>query len=292
RVTVAAVQPGEHTAADDRFPFERFHPGSYELAAVDVIADLTPLTEQAAARGARVVVWPEAMAYLDPTRVEPARTRLISLAQRTRTAIVVPYFVRAERQGAAVVVSPAGAISRALPKQRPSWFWNEDAGNRVAPRPVEAAGISIGTLLGVDNQDTSVARRLADAGAELIVSATHDWRELAEPQRAYSRIAAAATGTPLARADWRYGSAVIDADGTDVAAPGIEKARRVVVAEVHTRSGSTPYMAIGDVIGWLCVAVAAPLWLAALATGLRRRARAGTARPAPPQAPAASPPRR
>ena len=64
RVTVAAVQPGEHTAADDRFPFERFHPGSYELAAGDVIADLTPLTAKAAARGARVVVWPEAMAYL------------------------------------------------------------------------------------------------------------------------------------------------------------------------------------------------------------------------------------
>ena len=245
-----------------------------------MIAALTPLTEEAAERGAQVVAWPEAVAFVDPTRMPLARGLLIRLAQRLGVAIVVPYFIRTERQGEAVVVSPEGEISAPRPKQRPRWFWDEDGGNRVAPRPVEAAGVSIGTLLGVDNQDTAVARRLADAGAEVLVSSTHDWRDLSVLQRAYSRIAAAATGAPVVRADWRYGSAVIDADGTDAAAPGTEKSPRVVVAEVRTRSGSTPYTAIGDVVGWLCAAVSLALWLAVPVTRLRRRARRRPARPA------------
>ena len=286
-VTVAAVQPGEHTAEDDKFPFERFERDTYDLAALDVIADLTPLTEEAAQRGARVIAWPEAIAFVDPTRLPLARGRLIRLAQRTGAAIVVPYFIRAERQGEAVVVSPTGEISSPLPKQRPRWFWDEDGGNRVAPRPVEAAGIKIGTLLGVDNQDPAVARRLADAGAELLVSSTHDWRELSVLQRAYSRITAAATGTPVARADWRYGSAVIDADGTDAAAPDTARARRIVVAEVRARSGSTPYTEIGDLFGWLCAAVAAATWLAVPLARLRRRAGGRPVRPEPPPAPPA-----
>jgi apolipoprotein N-acyltransferase len=287
-VTVAAVQPGEHSAADDVFPFQRFAPGSYELAASDVIADLTPLTEEAAARGAEVVAWPEAMAYVDPTQVPAARAELLELARRTGAAIVVPYFIRADRQGEAVVVSPAGEISEPLPKQRPRWFWDEDGGNRVAPRTVDVAGITIGTLLGVDNEDLSVARRLADAGADLLVSSTHDWRELAVMQRAFSHVAAAAIGIPVVRADWRYGSAVIDADGTDAAAPSTAKSRRVVVADVRVRSGSTPYMVLGDTVGWLCAAVGLVLWLIALTRSARRRA----PRPLPQQAPTASQPRR
>ena len=278
-VTVAAVQPGEHTAADDRFPFERFHPGTYEVAVMDVIADLTPLTEQAADRGARVIAWPEAMSYVDPTRVPPARAELIGLARSTGAAIVVPYFIRAERQGEAVVVSPTGAISPPLPKQRPSWFWDEDSGNRLDPRPVEAAGVSIGTLLGVDNGDPAVAQELADAGAELLVSSTHDWRELAVQQRAFSRVAAAALGTPVLRADWRYGSAVIDADGTDAAAPSTARSRRIVVADVRTRSGSTPYSVVGEWPGWVFVALTVALWIAG------RRAAPRARRPARPASP-------
>ena len=286
-VTVAAIQPGEHTAEDEAFPFARFERDTYDLAALDVIADLSPLTEDAAERGAQVIAWPEAIAFVDPTKLPLARGRLTRLAERIHAAIVVPYFIRDKRQGEAVIVSPEGEISARLPKQRPRWFWDEDGGNRVAPRPVEAAGISIGTLLGVDNQDLAVARRLADAGAEVLVSSTHDWRDLSVLQRAYSRLAAAATGTPVVRADWRYGSAVIDADGSDAAAPSTEKTRRVVVADVHTRGGSTPYSAVGDIVGWLCAAVSLGVWVWVPLARLRRRARTRPARPARTQAPPA-----
>lgn len=291
-VTVAAVQPGHDTAEDDHPPFRRFEPGSYALAATDVIAYLTPPTEQAAARGAELVAWPEAIAYVDPTQVEPARSQLTRLARRTGTTIVAPFFIRERRQGAAVVVSPDGEISEPLPKQRPKWYWDEDGGNRVDPRPVHVGGIGIGTLLGVDNQDPSVARRLAEAGADVLVSSTHDWRALATPQRAFARIAAAATGLPLVRADWRYGSGIVDHDGTDVAMPGTERAPRVVVGDVRAGSGSTPYVAAGDAFGWLCLAIAIPLWLAVPLVAIRRRARRPPAPPEQPPTPPASPPRR
>ncbi|HEU6443502.1 MAG TPA: hypothetical protein VFL61_00435 [Gaiellaceae bacterium] len=81
--------------------------------------------------------------------------------------------------------------------------------------------------LGVDNQDAGNVRGLAGRGATLQASATHDWPELATQQRALSRINAAAVRLPLVRSDWRYGSAVFDAQGRILADAGNERSHTV-----------------------------------------------------------------
>jgi apolipoprotein N-acyltransferase len=288
--TVAAVQPGYDTAEFERPVLRNFRPGSYDLAALDLIADLAPLTHAAARRGASLVVWPEATLWVDPRRGVGIRRALKRLARESRATIVVPYFLPGPDHGATVAVDPDGSFTATQPKQRPMWFWGEDGGNSRPPRPVSTAAGAIGTTLGVDNQDPRSARLLSNHGAELVTSSTHDWKQLAPLQVALAGLHTLESHVPLVRADWRFGSVVIDRDGTTVADAGRSKRRTIVVASVSMGSGSTPYSQIGDLLGWVSAAVALALCCAGTATRLRRRAFASRAAGPQPHRPVPSSP--
>ena len=255
-INVAAVQPGYDTSEEDRPELRYFHHDTYDLAALDTIDDLGPLTRRAAAQGASLVIWPEASLYVDPRREPEVRKRLVSLARRAGASILVPFFNRDERRSAALAVLPTrrdGALTRSQPKQHPMWFLGERANEHPA-RPLEIDGTPVGTMLGVDTQDPAVAASLAGHGAELLTSSTHDWAELTPTHRAMAQLAAVATGVPVVRADWRYGSAVYAPSGEMVAGAGDELRRTVVVAEVPLVAEPKPYAGIGDLFGWLAVA--------------------------------------
>ncbi len=266
RIRVAAIQPGYDTAEFD-LPVNHFLRSRFrdlERASVDLVRDLAPLTREAAERGAGLAVWPEATLWVDPATNERIRQLLRNVAADTGLVLVVPYFLRGPDHGAAVLVLPDGTITRSQPKQRPMWFLGERGGNRSSPRPVDAHTIRVGTLLGVDNQDPAWPRNLAARGAGLLTSSTHDWAALADQQVALSRLHAVALRVPFVRADWRYGSAIVGADGATLASAGFEKRRTVLVADVVTGSQATLYTRVGDIFGWLCVAALAPLGLLAL----------------------------
>lgn len=266
-LTVAAIQPGYDTAEEGRPELRFFEPGSYGRAAVDTIADLAPLTHAAAARGADVVVWPEAAIWVHPARSPLAGPPLRRLARESGAAIVVPYFLQPLRRSAAIVFRPDGATSGSAPKQRPMWFLGERGWGDSGPpagRPLDTgARVRAGTLLGVDNQAPGLAARLAGRDAGLLASATHDWEQLAAHQRAAAQLHAAAVGVPLVRADWRYGSAIYGAGGEQLADAGEGKRRTVVVAAVDGAASATPYARIGDVVAWVSLAGALLAWLAA-----------------------------
>jgi apolipoprotein N-acyltransferase len=280
-VRVAAVQPGYDTAEEDRRVLRHWEPGSHARAARDVIRDLAPLTARAAASGAQVVVWPEAATYVDPREAPAVRRLLRRTAREAGAAIVVPF--HHYQSGLSAVLSVAsrpGAsgrervrLSAASPKQRPMWFLGEGS-EEAAPRPLPAGGIEVGAMLGVDSQDPGSARELAASGASLLSASTHDWEELARQHRAFERLSTAATGLPLVRADWRYASAVYDADGAELASAGEELRRTIVVARVGLGS-PTPYVRIGDGFGWVALAAAgAALFVA----GVRRLRSAASGR--------------
>jgi apolipoprotein N-acyltransferase len=123
-------------------------------------------------------------------------------------------------------------------------------------------------MLGVDTQDPHVAGLLAGRGARILTSSTHDWSQLAPQHRAFARTAARASGIPLVRADWRYGSAIYDSSGEALADAGTEPRRTVVVAPVERNAAASPYASLGDAVGWGAVA-AALLMIAAGALGDR-----------------------
>ena len=268
RVTVAAVQPGYDTAEFER-PVLRYFGDDYERASLDLVRDLATLTDEALSQGAEVVAWPEATVWTDPLESEEVRRALRDVTGSRAVTLVVPYFLPSRDHGGALVVLPRGGTSEPKPKQRPMWFLGEKGDNRAPPRPARTPLGELGTLLGVDNQDPGLARRLAAAGADLLTSSTHDWAGLAPEQRAFSQLHAAALALPLVRADWRYGSAIYEAGGRRVADAGGEKRRAVVTASVALAGEATPYARVGDVLGWAALAVAAALVLARLARLVR-----------------------
>jgi apolipoprotein N-acyltransferase len=270
-VTVGVVQPGYDTAEEDRPELRYFEPATRDLATLDLIRDLGPLSRRAARAGAEVIVWPEAVLWVKPGTDRRVDAALRRLTLETGTVILATYFDPEEDQGASFAVLPDGRFTADQPKQRPMWFLGEDGGNRHPPAPVPAGPARVGTMLGVDNQDPDVARRLVAAGAELIASAAHDWEQLAVPQQAFASIHARATEAPVARSDWRYGSALFDSDGEVVAAVEDGKRRDVVVAPLHLPEGETPYVKLGDAVGWASLALS--VLAAVSAAVLRRRER-------------------
>jgi apolipoprotein N-acyltransferase len=278
-LAVAAVQPGYDTAEFDLpvLHYLRKRYRNHELATRDLIGDLTPLTRAAAAQGADIVVWPEATAWVDPRATPSTRALLTRLARETGAALVVPYFFRERGEGAAVVVLPDGRITVPQPKQRPMWFVDEHPGPLEPARPVAVGPLTVGTLLGVDNQDPAASRRLVAADADVLTASTHDWQDLAEQQRAFSRLHAVALGVPLVRADWRFGSAVYAPDGSVVADAPPGKRRTVVVATAPSPA-ARPYAWVGDAFGWAALAGALAFALAAVQTPKERRLTAPRAR--------------
>jgi apolipoprotein N-acyltransferase len=266
---VAVVQPGYDTAEDDRPQNRYIEPDAFDLAALDLIRDLSPMTREAVESGAELVVWPEAAIFVDPAAESEVGAALRRLARESGATIVLPYFVRGPDHGAALAILADGTFTAVQPKQRPMWFLGENGDNRIAPKPVSMGGARVGTLLGVDNQEPGIARSLANRGGELLTSSTHDWQGLADAQRAFAAINAAATGRPLVRADWRYGSAIYAADGERIADAGGGLARTLLVASVNLGEGRTPYTAIGDLLGWLFLALSCLAGLIGLAGGYR-----------------------
>lgn len=273
---VAAVQPGYDTAEYELPALASFRPEIRDLeqTSLDLVDDLAGPTRAAAAQGATLVVWPEATAWVDPRQNPAVRAALAALARSAGTAIVVPYFLDDVDQGHTVAVRADGTFSTAQPKLRPMWFLGEKGVPDRAARPLSAGPVTVGVMLGVDNQDTLPARSLVVAGATLITSSTHDWAQLAPHQRAFSRLHAAALGAPLVRSDWRYGSAIVDRDGDLVASAGARKRRTVLVADVRPSGGPTPYTTVGDAFGWAAAAVA----LGGIAGGLAQERRDGARR--------------
>lgn len=270
RVTVAVVQPGYDTSEWDHPAARYFDPARRDVvrASLDVVEDLGRLTRTAAERGVRIVAWPEAVVWIDPIGTRPVRRELVALAAEMETTVLVPHFRPALRKNAAIGVHANGSLGLPQPKQRPMWFLGERPRDRPT-EPIPAPAADVGVLLGVDNQEARSARTLARRGATVLVSSTHDWRELAEQQRALSRLNAAAVRLPLARADWRYGSLIVDARGRTLADAGHGRSRAVLVAEVDARPSDAPYTRIGDILGWIALAVALGVSLAAMAA--RRR---------------------
>jgi apolipoprotein N-acyltransferase len=270
-IAVAAVQPGYDTSEEETEPrlLRHWYSGEFNLAARDLFRDLGGLTRRAARDGAEIVVWPEAVTFVDLEDRRGARGALRRIASDSGVTIVAPYFDHASQSSAAIAASPRGALTSPRPKQRPMWFLGERAAG-TEPRTLPAARRDLGTLLGVDVQDPNLPRALSHAGAEIVTSSTHDWPQLATQHRALAALGAKASGVPIVRADWRYGSAIYDRHGEVVADAGQGRTRTVLVAEV--RAGSpTPYARLGDAIGWIALAAAAIAWLAAAAARVTTR---------------------
>lgn len=255
---VAAIQPGLPR------PLKRDDPPE---ARSRMLERLTEQTREAAARGAKIVVWPEAALGFDP-RVTGGG--LESLARETGAYLFVGYAVdtAAGLRNEVTAVAPDGTFLGVYGKNHPVIGYGETSASR-GTYPVYATPLgTLGNIICFDLDFTDTSRRTAKAGARVIAVPSWDWSGAARKHYTQLVFRALETRAVMIKSEQAYDSAVIDPWGRIVARTVSTDARRaVLVADVPLAARPPLAVALGDGVGWLCAIGA--LGLAAM--GLRKK---------------------
>jgi len=282
----------------------------------EILRRYEDLTRQAAARGARLIAWPETAVPGSPDTDPALEARLVALARETGSVLVVGA-VGIEVEGARVryfdsayAYSGRGRIAERYDKAKlvpfgeyvplQAWLGRifRALARGIAPERVTAGpaprsrllvddglppgGVTVGTPICYELVFPGVVRGFAADGAELLVAITNDawYGRTGAPYQflAITALRAAENRVWTARAANTGVSAIIDATGrVRQQTPIFETG--VLVADVPLRSRGvppTPYARFGDVFAGACAAVV----LAAGLLGLRRGEPAGRRRTA------------
>ena len=235
---------------------------------------LSQQTREAARRGARVIVWPEAALGSDPQVAFPVE--LAALARETSAYLVVGYGFPTPtgNRNEAVTIDPTGAFVSRYGKNHPVLFMGGTSVSRGTYPTTATAFGTIGTIICYDMDFTDTARRIARAGARIIAVPSADWPAIATTHYIHSVFRALETGAAVAKSEYSLDSAIVDGFGRIVASaitPAGSSA--VLVADVQLRPDTPLATRFGDWCGWLCVAVLAASFLLRLAARAGRRER-------------------
>jgi apolipoprotein N-acyltransferase len=265
-VRVAAVQVGGDLGDFPEF-YGRWSRRDWPGMAKAVLDDLEPLTREAAAQGAKLVVWPEASLWVDPQEHPETKARLVRLVQETGIYLVSAYFILPEEgnlgwwlgfvpgmRNEATVISPDGEFLGIYGQDHPIIFTGEAfITERTYPTYQTPFG-TLATIICYDNAFTDTTRRLVRKGAQLVAHPTHDWQPIVVFDPLHDIFRAVENRVSIVKADWRYGSAIIDPYGRVLAAsPTDRRTKMVLMADVPVPSSSgTLYTRTGDWFGVLC----------------------------------------
>jgi apolipoprotein N-acyltransferase len=247
------------------------------------------LSRDAAARGARLVVWPESAVpgYFDRSPALAAELRGFVRSHATYLLFgnddVEDDGVEGRRfYVGAKMLTPEGDLALRYHKMRLVPFGEYvplrpllSLGGRVAPKLVrqvadftpgeraavgEADGARLGVTICYEAIFPDLVRRFAENGAELLVNVTNDaWygRTSAPYQHfAMAKLRAVEAGRYLLRAANTGITAVVDPRGRVVARSELFE-RTVIVEDVSLLAGDTFYSRHGDVFAWACLTGAA-----------------------------------
>ncbi|MFN8037468.1 MAG: nitrilase-related carbon-nitrogen hydrolase [Acidimicrobiia bacterium] len=256
-VTVAAVQPG------------KVHDKTEELAH-DVAQ-----TQTAAARGARLVVWREVGLNFEPQRRHTAE--LAALARSTGAHLVIGYGLKTSRGhlNEATLLTPDGRFLGRYGKEHPGTFAGDysDTGGTF---PVYSTPLGkIATIICYDLDFTDTARHMARRGAQIVATPSSDVPTLSKIHYTHLVYRAIENRVSMVKADSRFDSAIIDPYGRvlAVATDYDGHLQATLVAKVPLGPHDSPYVHLGDWVGWVCLAGLA----AFLVVGWRARRRARAA---------------
>ena len=271
----------------------------------DELAAYSRLTRRAAARGARVVIWPES-AVPGSLCDGAGRAVLTSLARDRDLWLVAGgptyRFDTGDPPGvfeynSVEAISPAGQTVGNYDKVHLVPFgeyvpWRErlpllryyrvrdvDVSPGSEFRLLRANGLSFGPMICFESVFPYIARREARLGADALLVVTNDaWflRTAAAAQHLQiDRFRAIEEGLPIARAASTGISAFIDPLGRVTQSLGLMK-RGVLIAEIRPRRADTLYHRIGPAFSAACAVVTLVWVLGALVAARRRKPEAPT----------------
>jgi apolipoprotein N-acyltransferase len=258
-VRVAAVQnglPNEDEFADQRL--DRY----------------VEQTREAAARGARLVVWNEGGLTFDPQRDHVAELR--ALAEETDAFLVMGYRVEeadGRTRNATTVLAPDGRFLGVYGKDHPGTFAG-DVNDFQGDFPVYDTELGeLATIICYDLDYTDTARIMTRGGARLIAAPSSDVPSIAVTHYTHLVFRAIENRVSMVKADSRFDSAVIDPWGrivTKVVDSG-GTTQATLVADVPLGRGASGWVSYGNWFGWATVVVAAAFAAGSLLLRLRSR---------------------
>ncbi len=263
-----------------------------------VVQTFNAQSRDAAAQGAKLVVWPETAYPGSVQNYDAGRAQVVAQLQQSRqTALIggVEYdWTQRKNANSLLALSPAGVVTGSYQKRQlvpfgefvpgRSWMpfleslhvttFDMKAGASVQPLLDGGPGIGkIGATICFESSYPRFLREQVRRGAGLLIISTDDtWFGRTAAARQHSAIAAvraAETDRYLVRSAATGVSQVISPTGQVLAEAGLFKPA-VVAAPVQSRSTVTPYVRWGDWFIGACV-----LMLAGVSVRVRR---AGTAR--------------
>jgi apolipoprotein N-acyltransferase len=242
-VTAAAVQPNLPRAAHR----------DTQTAAEQRLAVLSAQTRDAAARGARLVVWPEMALGFDP-QIEYTEV-LQALAAETGTTLVIGYVLETDQgfRNEAAVLAPSGDFLGVYGKNRPMIASGEPKTTTSGIYPVYETPLGrLATMICFDAHFTEISRRIARQRAQLIANPSLFGPPIAELPYTQIVFRAIENRVAIIMADVAYNSAAVDPYGRILALSVTPQGEAVtLVADVPLGTGNTFYSRYGDWAGWL-----------------------------------------
>lgn len=210
-------------------------------------------TRQAAARGAKLVVWHEAMLPFDPSSTQGADLR--RFAHELDIYLVLGWGTHEAgvHRNISSVIDPDGNVMGSYGKLHPLTVLGEQSDvHGMFPR-MDATFGRLGTIICLDLDFTDVAQHWSSLGAQVLAVPSND----IGTKEHYTRVVLRAVENRVAmvKADGGWDSAIVDPYGriVQLVVPA-HRGPAMIVGDVSVGSGRTVASRIGNGFGWLLVA--------------------------------------
>ena len=231
-------------------------------------------TRQAAAQGAQLVTWSEGGLPFDPRTEHTAEIRALAAETKTYIAIGSGFDdAQGRHHNQVVLVSPDGTFSEPYGKDHPGTFAN-DFSDAKGVYPVVRAGFGpVGSVICYDMDFTDTARKMTRNGARIISASSSDVPAIADTHYTHLVFRAIENRVSAVKGDKGFDSAIVDPWGRiqKVTTNPSGRVQRTLVDSVPLGSGKSPFVSLGDYMGWVAVIATALVVLASRVTAFRRR---------------------
>ncbi len=200
-------------------------------ASMETVRMLEPLTREAAAKGAKLVVWPECAVWSDPDKRADLMAALVKIVRENNIYLVLgvdyPDKKSEEKKdnpsttNLAYVFTPKGEIVLRYIKRHRVTSANIEMGIKGDRSDVLKTSLGkLAVLICYDADHSDVAREYAEKGTELFVVPSHDLAGFLTKYHAYmANMRAVEHRKSLVKSDYVNGSVIVDYRGRILADP-------------------------------------------------------------------------
>ena len=225
-----------------------------------------PMVRAAAARGARLVVFPEVGFWLTGETRQQVLASLGTLAREHQVMLVVGYFHRQQNDNRAAFFDATGALRAEYVKTHLIPFFEDYRAGTGATEVEDLGGVRVGAMICQDDNFVDLGRAYGKRHTQVMAVPTNDWKQVRHYHLENAIFRAVENDYGVVRGATNGISAIVSPRGEVLASKDhFAEGPGVIVADLPVFSGAAPYSRAGD---WLVLACA--IFLAACLFAARR----------------------